>query len=155
MLEYISIIVKKTCLLLFSGHEHKQAWRKIFYRTPILILKQTAVGVCKTSKCFNLDTFAPLHIAVLSGNFELFQYLFDNSNEQNPSDNLGTTPFHCAAYKGHLEICRKYLENKIDKNLTNNLGWTALHKAASEGHFKVCRLLLESQVDKNLRTNIG
>ena len=72
-----------------------------------------------------------MHIAALSGNLELIQYIADKTIEKNPTDILGTTLFHFAAYKGHFE------------NLTNIEGLTTLHKAGTA--FYLLKLKIESQ----------
>ena len=72
-----------------------------------------------------------MHVAALSGNLELIQYIADKTIEKNPTDILGTTLFHFAAYKGHF------------KNLINNEGLTTLHKAGTA--FYLLKLKIESQ----------
>ena len=94
-------------------------------------MKQTAIDVYKNSKSFDLQNFVPLHIAALSGNLEVIQWIVEKTIEKNPTDMLGTTLFHFAAYKGHFE------------NLTNIEGLTTLHKAGTA--FYLLKLKIESQ----------
>ena len=77
----------------FPGKQHYEAWKKILNKTPIDIIKEVAKGVCKIAKIFNLDGLAPLHIAGWIGHFELFQYLFENSLEKNPVNNIGESNY--------------------------------------------------------------
>ena len=53
-----------------------------------------------------------MHIAALSGNLELIQYIVDKTIEKNPTDILGTTLFTLLLIREHFI------------NLTNNEGLT-------------------------------
>ena len=93
------------------------------------------MGVCRIRKLFNLEGLAPLHIAGWTGNLELFQYLFDNSSNQNPTNNIGDTPLHWAALSGHLKVCKFLFKKRVDVNSMNQKQRTPLHAATFTGDF--------------------
>ena len=62
LLRYWHFLVKNKFVSLISGYYHKQEWKILLKRSPILILKQTTINVNKNSKSFDLENFVPLHI---------------------------------------------------------------------------------------------
>ena len=61
-------------------------------------MKELARSICKT-KDWDLKYGAPLHAAALSGNLGVFQYLFEDSPDKNPKNEIGSSPIHLAAMK--------------------------------------------------------
>ena len=113
---------------------HQRDWIKILIRTPIHITKEVAMAFNKIGDSFTIEGSTPLHISAWIGNFEVFQYIFDNSIEKIPRNKVGGTPLHWAASKGHLEIFKVFLDNQIDINLITMQ--TKIRKTTKDGrHF--------------------
>ena len=94
-----------------------------------------------------------LHIAAKKGHKEICEFIIDNSDEKNPSDQSGMTPLHFAAERGLANVCKLIIENIVDTNPAALNGCTPLHLAAKEGHLEIIRLIVETGVDKNTLYN--
>ena len=93
---------------------------------------------------------SPMHIAIREGYFDVFQLIFNNTNEKNPTDAYGYTVLHVVAEKGLLEICKMIMGHLDDKNPKSLiLERTPLHAAASGGHLQICELIMNYLDDKN------
>ena len=138
-------------------NQHEEEWTKVFKKTPVRIIKEMAISVCKNNfnTPFNYKKSSPLHVAVLTENLDILQYLLQNSINKNPKDDSEMTPLYWAACLGYSEVCKFLLENHVDKNCQTKDGSTPLLIATLNGHFEVCRLLIEHHADKDLGTNEG
>ena len=136
-------------------NQHEGEWTKVFKKTPVRIIKEMAISICKNNFPLNLKKSSPLHVAVLTENLDIFQYLLQNSINKNPKDDSEMTPLYWAAFLGYSEVCKFLLENHVDKNCQTKDGSTPLLIATLNGHMEVCRLLIEHHVDKDLGTNEG
>ena len=155
---WIRMIYK--CIATENGNivnQHEEEWTKVFRKTPVRIIKEMAISVCKYQfhVPFNFTKSSPLHIAVLTENLDIFRYLLQNAINKDPKDDSEMTPLYWAAYKGYSEVCRFLLDNHVDKNCQTKDGSTPLLIATLNGHLEVCRLLIEHQVDIDLATNEG
>ena len=65
-------------------NQHEDEWTKVFKKTPVRIIKEMAISVCKNNFPLNLKKSSPLHVAVLTENLDIFQYLLQNSINKNP-----------------------------------------------------------------------
>ena len=116
------------------------SWRDILYKIPLDILKELAHSVQKFFKSFSyhLIKVAPLHIASLRNDLQLFQYVLTKARDKNPKGQMGVlpnineedieileisdqapflleiSPLHIAAMYGHLEFCKLFLDNSVD-----------------------------------------
>ena len=146
---------------LVQGGEHREDWKKILTKTPLPIKKEIAKADWKdvasdwTLPLFvKCHEFAPLHVAALIGNVEVFQNVLSNSSSNQPKDNDELTPLHLAAMEGNSEIVKILLENQVDMTPKTADGFTPLHLAACFS-LDVCKILIHNGAEKNPRTNCG
>lgn len=89
--------------------------------------------------------FSILHLAVISGDPEVLEYLketgeFQNVNERSDQD---FTPLYFAAYRGAYDCAKWLIDNGADLDATlAETKRTALHSAVSQGHYEIVRLLI-------------
>ena len=76
----------------------------------------------------------PLHLAALSGNKEIVEFLLNNNVNINPLDQGGMTPLYGAALGGDTEIINILLKNGADKNIINEYGETVLDYALTHAY---------------------
>ena len=135
----------------------QKSWELVISKMPIKMLKEFAIilqnkGLHKVLK----DQFHPLHIATMSKNLPLCQYILKKTGGENPRSTIqGKTPLYMAVYNGHLEACKLILDHVEHKNPRDNKGWTPLHLAASAGELDISRMIMENLVDKNPRDRRG
>ena len=136
--------------------QFKETWNKTLKKTPIIHVKKLALA---THIFFdkNYSRFAkqwhPLHIAAEQGLCELFKYVSEKTDEQNPKDFEGLTALHLAAQEGHIDVCKFIIEKVEEKNPRNNAGITPLHRAAQCGHFKVGKFIIKCLNNRNPKDN--
>ena len=89
----------------------------------------------------------PLLLAANYGDFNIFQLIFENVSDKNPSDQFGRTALHIAAERGHQDICELIVErivNKLDINPQDRDGIGPIELAARKGHFNIVELIQEN-----------
>ena len=146
----------------------KEEWSIAFVKTPLEILRRLAGYImeyqyfeceCKPSsvesdslscKCL---VNAPLHVAALHGDIELFKHIVKKTENKSPRNCRGKTPFHLAAFEGHLEICKWYIKNMEEATNRDDIGCTPLHDTAHDGQLETFRCLLDKGVDLFFNTN--
>ena len=115
------IKLKLLFIYLFSNRIWSAMWLNLLlcYKYQIFAKKKSNLKLeANCNRClqkqqiFWFINFVPLHIAALSGNLELIQYIVDKTIEKNPTDILGTTLFTLLLIREHFI------------NLTNNEGLT-------------------------------
>jgi len=98
----------------------------------------------------------PLHMAVLSDQREIAQFLMDKGASINAQakDEHGGTPLHWAAVLGRIEIARRLMDAGADVNVKDNnaytpLDWTHYERfSESEARLEVAELLRESGAEQ-------
>ncbi|KAF4340201.1 hypothetical protein FBEOM_5898 [Fusarium beomiforme] len=96
-----------------------------------------------------LDEFgnAPIHVAVISGNFEALEQLIEAKANITQKDAFGSTPLMEAVRRGDKRMTQKLLEYKECRRLIGQVdldGRSALHFAAQAVSSACVRLLLEA-----------
>ena len=118
----------------------EQSWKEAVNQTPVDIVKELALLVQEFFKSHTFKHVSPLHIAVESGNFEIFEYLIRKVSDKNPQGDvkikfrnniwyspakfeigkgpfMKITPLHMAAIHGNLELCRLIIGKSIFASL--------------------------------------
>ena len=125
-----------------------------------------------------------LHIAALSGHFNLCKKLLDEHNfDVHDTDNEGWTALHfsvrhgcdklvtyfakmgidigrnsrhVATIYGHLHLCKTLInKHNFDVHMADNDGWTALHFSAKSGSPELLRIFADMGSDIKLQTKDG
>ena len=101
--------------------------------------------------------YAPLTVAVTSGNMKIVKLLVDNGANVNTQDLLGRTPLHYTCDHNYLEIAKFLIKHGANINLTDNhLNqplFEAVFNAASEDEDKLplVELFLKNGADPNFQ----
>ncbi|MHC4749922.1 MAG: ankyrin repeat domain-containing protein [Planctomycetota bacterium] len=93
----------------------------------------------------------PLHLAVLSDQGEIAQFLIEKRANINAKakDEYGGTPLHWAAVLGRIEMARRLIEAGADVNTKDNSGFTPLdatnydRESAKKAKLEIAELLRE------------
>uniref|UniRef100_A0A8C9U7R6 CASK interacting protein 1 n=1 Tax=Scleropages formosus TaxID=113540 RepID=A0A8C9U7R6_SCLFO len=103
----------------------------------------------------DIDGFAPLHHAALSGNLELISLLLESQAAVDVRDQKGMRPLHYAAWQGRLEPMKMLLKSGSSVNGQSDEGQIPLHLAAQHGHYDVSEMLLQHQSNPCIVDNSG
>ena len=68
-----------------------------------------------------------MHLAVKSGNLEIFKWIFDNTEDKNTHDFHRITPMHPSAHSDNLEILQLIFNHIEDKQPKNFAVYTVIH----------------------------
>ncbi|XP_065573462.1 serine/threonine-protein phosphatase 6 regulatory ankyrin repeat subunit C-like [Artemia franciscana] len=128
-----------------------------------LINKNTAIAKlllnydCKVNIENEKLTDTPLHLAVISGDFEVIKMVLDKGADVNARDIYGKSPLHLAASsKCSQTVVECLLKFGADVNIRNNNGESPLHLAAISGCSQtVVECLLKFGADVNIRNDNG
>ncbi|GAA51547.1 transient receptor potential cation channel subfamily A member 1, partial [Clonorchis sinensis] len=70
----------------------------------------------------------PCHLAAISGNLEIFEYLIDLNIDMSRKNNEGLEPIHFLAMHDHLELLNRLVElAQVDINASGECGSTPIH----------------------------
>lgn len=106
----------------------------------------------------NLKGETQLHLACISGNFQLAERLINQGHTINVRDHAGWLPLHEACIHGHREIVELLLENDAainDKGGTSCEGITPIYDACTNGNLDVVKLLLDRGANSNIQNDLG
>ena len=139
--------------------QFSKEWSMAFVKTPLEFLRRLANYILEyqyfeceykpsslesDSLCCKCLINAPLHVAALHGDIELFKHIAVKTNNKSPKNCLGKTPLHLAAFKGHLQICKWYIKYTEEVNIRDDNGCTPLHDAAHGGQLETFKYLLDN-----------
>ncbi len=93
------------------------------------------------------DASTPLHLAAISGNFDIVQLLLKNGADVNAKaaavDYPGETPLHATAFSGHTQIAELLLANGADIDAPSQFGYTPLYRSIELGHQAMAEYLIK------------
>ncbi|KAL5499603.1 hypothetical protein EMCRGX_G011054 [Ephydatia muelleri] len=111
--------------------------------------------------CLNNSQQSPLHLAVLTRQHKVIQYLLKASANPLVCDRNGDTPLHVACHTGFTNGANVFLSRNNHVNtegcrypeltMRNNGGFTPLHAAVQGGHQDCVKLLVNCHVDVNMQ----
>lgn len=120
---------------------------------------QTAVDPIFLEEDPSNEGYAPISLAVLSGNMDLVQFLIECKVDVTVKTKIGSTLLHLAAFANHLDL---YIDlakkHGFDENAVNNLGITPFILAVKKGNTDIIKHCLQQrkidilQTDKNNNT---
>ncbi|MEJ2720670.1 MAG: ankyrin repeat domain-containing protein [bacterium] len=101
----------------------------------------------------NAEEETPLHLAAMSGNLELVEFLVANGAAVDARNNVNQSPLLYAAYTGDVKICRFLIEQGAEVDYRDARGNTPLDFAAREGGLDVVALLISNgaEIDRKGR----
>ena len=118
-----------------SGNKHQDQWKKILRKTPLYIIKEIAMAVCKITSIHPGQSVlgcrickARLKIEALEKHYSIFHQGKAFQRFHHVENN---TPLHVGAWIGNLGVCQYLLNNTIDNNPRNKDGETPLHMGKS------------------------
>ena len=117
---------------------------EIAIETGDVALIKTLLAQGINTNLLNQDGFAPVHLAMLTGNIAtagVFLTHVPADIDMKTAD--GWTPLHCAAITGKEDLVNLCLEKGGDISACTTDGQTALHKACKSGCVETVKLLLE------------
>ena len=88
----------------------------------------------------------PLHLAVMSSNRSIVEFLLEKECIINVQDDFGNTPLHYAQSSGMIKLL---MEKGSNPNIPNHEGSCALHYASQRLDVESCRILLSHGADLN------
>ena len=129
---------------------------KITKEICYVIDRENLEGLKRLSKIYDFNRYinlqsmkTPLHVAVSTGNLEIFMWLIDNYDlacSANLQDMCGRTPLHRAIKVGNLEIIKllfKTYDLTPSVNLQDFCGKTPLHWAVENNNSEIVKYLIE------------
>ncbi len=99
--------------------------------------------------------FAPLTLAVMSGQKEAVQALINAGANVNIKSNRGSTPLMIAFKTRQTELAKTLIENGADVNIRDNRGEIALMAAASIGQKDIFEMILAKGANLNAKDRLG
>ena len=87
-----------------------------------------------------------LHLAALTGDYNLFQEIFVKFCSTNPADIHGNTPLHWAVESGHLAISNLIMKNVENKNPFNNEGIAPLDLARNHSNPQIYQHMIRGML---------
>jgi len=102
--------------------------------------------------------FMPIHLAALSGHFNIVEYLIGKKGvDVNIKSDYPTQvmPLYCASQEGCEKVVKYFLDKSanIDEKMEMKEDKTALHIAAEKGYVNIVRILLDSGATVNRKSN--
>jgi ankyrin repeat protein len=79
------------------------------------------------------ESYSPLHMACMSGNVQLVQYLLSKGVALSSTATDGSTPLHVACDRKYSDLALHMIKMGADLNLKSKYGQTPLHVACSRG----------------------
>lgn len=107
-----------------------------------LVLSEFKEKNCCTVSSIDEAGRGPLHIACISGNPLVVEYLLQKIKDVDQVDHLGCTPSLYASSRGHQPALLLLLYSQANLNASDNDGNTLLHLAANNGHEHCVKALL-------------
>ncbi|CAM0117314.1 ankyrin repeat domain-containing protein [Rhabdochlamydiaceae symbiont of Dictyostelium giganteum] len=101
----------------------------------------------------NKEGLTPLHIATLSNQLDVVEWLLKNHANPNHQNALGYQPLHDAAKMGYTLLAHTLVCNKANINGRGEYQRTPLHMAAHNGRSDIASLLIQNGADINLQTS--
>ncbi|KAL5499607.1 hypothetical protein EMCRGX_G011058 [Ephydatia muelleri] len=145
-----------TALHLAIIHNHQDVVLQLLDVLPQLPPTETPVV-----DCLNNSQQSPLHLAVLTRQHKVIQYLLKASANPLVCDRNGDTPLHVACHTGFTNGANVFLSRNNHVNtegcrypeltMRNNGGFTPLHAAVQGGHQDCVKLLVNCHVDVNMQ----
>eukprot|EP00731_Ephydatia_muelleri_P012361 Em0006g1255a len=145
-----------TALHLAIIHNHQDVVLQLLDVLPQLPPTETPVV-----DCLNNSQQSPLHLAVLTRQHKVIQYLLKASANPLVCDRNGDTPLHVACHTGFTNGANVFLSRNNHVNtegcrypeltMRNNGGFTPLHAAVQGGHQECVKLLVNCHVDVNMQ----
>ena len=102
------------------------------------------------------DGQTPLHIATISGDAAIVQYLLKNDAPSSVQDSSGATPLHEAVRYGHSEIVSTLIVSGANVNARDNLGKTPiLLVVPQDAREKIYGILIQGGADVSVKDTYG
>ena len=122
-----------------------------------LILCKTLINKHKFDvKMVDNNGRTALHYSVMSGSYQLIEYLADLGTDITLESKNGKNCLHVAAEHGHLSLWEILInKHNFDVQKADNNGWTALHLSARNGIYQSIEYLVDLGTDISLETNDG
>ena len=96
-----------------------------------------------------------LHLAVLTGQKKMIDYLLENGANLYATSSKGYTSLHLASYYNEFDIVQQLINWGADVNCIDNEGATPLHSAAAQDADKVGEILIKAGSDIHHQNNKG
>ena len=68
------------------GNEYREAWKLFLKKSPVSIIMEKAKYICANQ--YQVEGNAPIHLAALMGNVEIFRNILKNSSNKDHSTSL-------------------------------------------------------------------
>ncbi|KDN62943.1 hypothetical protein CSUB01_08487 [Colletotrichum sublineola] len=96
-----------------------------------------------------------LHLAALSGNTDLTEWLLTQASDKEVKDRRKYRPLHWAARNGHEDVVKLLIKHGVEIKAKDQMAYTPLHKAAEGGHEGVIELLIDNGAEPKAETLRG
>lgn len=100
------------------------------------------------NNCDSMNSFTPLHCAVLSNHAEVAKYLVDHGANIDSIDRMGMTSLHLAVFESNTELAR-WLMNQGATHLQMCIGYTPFLMACHEGKTTMMETIVEVMRNRN------
>ena len=101
------------------------------------------------------EGIAPVHIACVNGDLELFNYLKTQGADVNVRDSNQKNILHYACINPNLKIIQDLVASGISVNSQDAQGFTPLHFASVRGDYQLTELLLRNGAKVDIRDAEG
>lgn len=103
--------------------------------------------------CLNSKKQTPLHVACISGELQIVEFLVSRGAIVNHLDEFGVFPIDYAAENNYRDVVEFLISNSSEYKSLNKLGLSTLHHACYYNSLDVVKLLIETfNVDCNIMT---
>lgn len=180
----VEALLKNGAFIQFKDHEgwtpfHEAAWRSPGQVTELLLERAVEMDTLSDAPPFNIDVLnnpsqgsipepfasvaeiirglnTPLHLAVTSGNLDVFEILRQRGASLSLADVSGLMPIHMAAIAGSVSILEALLDAGVGVDVRDIINdETALHKASRRGFVDCVQLLLDCGADIKAKNRLG